>query len=61
MDSPRGSGVPTKGRPAGGAALANGNGYVQAPGEEEDDGRGLLGDEPSRAGSIEVRVVCPES
>ena len=44
-----------KGRPGDGGAMLNGGGYLQAPGQEEDDGRGLLGGERSNAGSIEVR------
>ena len=56
LDSLHGSKEPTKGgRYAGNAAVAKGDGYVQAPGQEEDDGRGLLTGGRSSAGSFEVR------
>ena len=47
--SPHGTGKPAKGQSV--------DGYLQTPGQEEDDGRGLLGGEGSNAGSIEVRVA----
>jgi len=58
VDSLHSSGKAAKGQPADGGALANGDGYLQVPGPEEDDGRGLLGGERSNAGSIEVRVAA---
>ena len=52
------SGEPTKG----GQAVAEGNGFLRAPGQEEDDGRGLLGGRRSDAGSLEVRgLSCADT
>ena len=59
VDAPYSSKDAMSGKSAADQPLANGTGYLQAPGQEEDDGRGLLGGERSNAGSIEVHAARP--